>query len=271
MTDSQASKALAEFAAEHGLSFPPEAEIPRQGSTLSREGAAVEAAASGALPGGIEGTLAHFSYVYTWTDSDNNRHSETRRFTLVVTRVPESIGFVPYLGFSGAASKFDEGAGGEDMAPIHMEKSEVLKKASASAYKGTRESWLAQLFSPALIQWLERCDEDFGFELATGVLCVGRMELRTSPSSWRRSAPTPPTSPGRSARSRSRRSEPAARSKRRATPTRTTRAWRRRWRRCRSTRPPTSSPPGLPSPPTCGAPRRCWAGRCAPACSGRCC
>ena len=108
MSGSQASKALAEFAAEHGLAFPAAVELPRQGSTLGREGAVAEAAASGVLPGGVEGTLAHFSYVYTWTDSDNNRHSETRRFTLVVTRVPESIGFVPYLGFSGAASKFDE-------------------------------------------------------------------------------------------------------------------------------------------------------------------
>ena len=61
------------------------------------------------------------------------------------------------------------------MAPIEIgATSAVLKHAAAYAYKGTSQSWLAQLLSPALIQWLERSADDFGFELADGVLCVGR-------------------------------------------------------------------------------------------------
>jgi hypothetical protein len=173
VADSLTPNTLAKFAKEQGLQYAERVDLPAQGKTLSENGT-IEGAATGALPGGVEGSLVHYRYTYTWTDSDNHSHSEERRFTLVVTRIPESIGFLPYMGFAGPASKLSAGAGGEDMAPIEMSKSEVLKRATAMAYKGTRETWLAQLLSPALVQWLERCDEDFGFELANGVLCLGR-------------------------------------------------------------------------------------------------
>jgi hypothetical protein len=173
MTPTSPPNALSKFAAEQGLQYAERVDLPAQGQTLST-GGRVEGAATGTLPGGVEGSLVRFTYTHTYTDSDNHSHSEERPFTLVVASIPESIGFVPYLGFSGPASKLSAMAGGEDMAPIDMRKSEVLKHATAMAYKGTRETWLAQLLSPALIQWLERCDEDFGFELANGVLCAGR-------------------------------------------------------------------------------------------------
>ncbi len=168
------SSPLAAFAAANGLSFAPTAELPARGRTLSEPSGEVEGAASGVLPGGIEGTLARFVYVFRTTDSDNNTSEERRPFTLVVTEIPESIGFIPFFGFSGPASKIDARAGGEDMVTIDMDRSELLEHARAYAYRGTDEHWLAQLLSPALVQWLERCPEDFGFELASGVLCVGR-------------------------------------------------------------------------------------------------
>lgn len=60
------------------------------------------------------------------------------------------------------------------MAPIEMEHVKALKGFTAHAYKGVSERWLAQLLSPAMVQWLGRCDADFGFELASGVLIAGR-------------------------------------------------------------------------------------------------
>ncbi|HWB70270.1 MAG TPA: hypothetical protein VG518_09870 [Solirubrobacterales bacterium] len=164
--------AIASFAELHKLAFSESAELPEQGDLLCR-GGTVEGAATGALPGGIEGTLAHFTYTYTWTDSDNHTHHEERPFTIVVTRVPESIGFMPYLGFSGAGSKLNGLAGGlEQMQKVDLEGHNGLKGASAYAYKGASENWTMQLFSPALIDWLARSDDEFGFELAAGVLCV---------------------------------------------------------------------------------------------------
>jgi len=165
---------LARFARSHGLTYAESADLPDQGATLTQGSGRVEGAATGTLPGAVEGTLIRFTYVYKWTDSDNHTREEDRPFTLVVTQVPESIGFVPYLGFSGPASNLDEDAGGEDMAPIEMEHVKALKGFSAKAYKGVSERWLAQLLSPAMVQWLGRCDADFGFELASGVLVAGR-------------------------------------------------------------------------------------------------
>jgi hypothetical protein len=170
----ETADSIAGFAAANGLAFAPRVELPAQGSTLTRPGGKVEAAATGTLPGGIEGTLAHFTYTYSHTDSDNHTHTEIRRFTLVVTRIPESIGFLPYLGFAGCECKLDPHAGGENMASIDLGDREGFKGARAYAYRGTSESWLAQLLSPALVEWLARSDENFGFELANGVLCIGR-------------------------------------------------------------------------------------------------
>lgn len=165
---------LARFARSHGLVYADSVDLPQRGATLTQGSGRVEGAATGTLPGGVEGTLARFTYVYKWTDSDSHTREENRPFTLVVTSIPESIGFVPYLGFSGPASNLDADVGAADMAPIEMEHVKALKGFAACAYKGISERWLAQLLSPAMVQWLGRCDADFGFELASGVLIAGR-------------------------------------------------------------------------------------------------
>ena len=168
------ANSLASFAEASGLAYSAHADLPAQGSTLTRDTGAVEGAATGALPGGIEGTLAHFTYSYTVTDSDNNSHTEHRRLTLVVTAIPVSIGFVPYLGFSRGASHLLATAGGTKMRRIELGGAPELKRASAFIFAGTNENWQAQLFSPALLEWLARSEDDFGFELANGVLIAGR-------------------------------------------------------------------------------------------------
>lgn len=168
------SSPLAKFAESRGLAYAESADLPQQGATLTQGSGEVEGAATGLLPGGIEGTLARFQYVYKSTDSDGRTSEERRPFTLVVTAIPESIGFIPYLGFSGRASELSSRVGAEDMAPIELEHVKALKGCSAYAYKGVSERWLAQLLSPALVQWLGRCDPDFGFELSGGVLIAGR-------------------------------------------------------------------------------------------------
>lgn len=174
MGAAQTENPIAAFAKAHGLAYSDSASLPEQGSTLTRATGKVEGCATGKLPGDIDGSLARFTYTYTTTDSDNHTQTHTRRFTLVVTAVPESIGFLPYLGFSGPGSNLAANAGGEDMAPIEMDHVEALEDANAYAYKGTSKTWLAQLLSPAMVQWLGRCEDDFGFELANGVLCAGR-------------------------------------------------------------------------------------------------
>jgi hypothetical protein len=60
------------------------------------------------------------------------------------------------------------------MRGVDLGDSAALDGCDAAVYKGTKEGWLEQLLSPALLEWLGRSDPDFGFELANGVLCVGR-------------------------------------------------------------------------------------------------
>jgi hypothetical protein len=165
---------LAKFAESHGLAYAKTVQLPEQGGTLTRSDGKVEGAATGRLPGGIEGSLVHFTYTYTWTDSDDHTHTETRRFTLVVAQVPESIGFLPFMGFTGSGSELSPMAGSTDMTKVDLGKDPAFKDASACAYKGTSQNWLAQLLSPALTDWLARSEDDWGFELANGVLCAGR-------------------------------------------------------------------------------------------------
>ena len=173
MGDPGGSDALTKFAEQRGLAYAATAQLPEQGATLAENGK-VDGAASGKLDGDLDGTLAHYSYVHTYTDADNHTHSETRHFTIVVAELPESIGFVPNLGFSGSASQFSPMAGSSQTESVDLGENRALDGCSAFAYRGTSKTWLPQLFSPALLDWLARSDEDFGFELANGVLCVGR-------------------------------------------------------------------------------------------------
>ena len=97
---------LEAFAKAEGLSFRHGGSLPPHGNLLTR-GGQVEGLVEGSLPGGIEGSLAYYTYTYTTTDSDGHSTSHTRRFTIVVTAVPQSIGFMPSLGFRGAEERDD--------------------------------------------------------------------------------------------------------------------------------------------------------------------
>lgn len=165
---------LEAFAKAHNLPFRGSGSLPKQGNLLSR-GGRVEGLVEGQLPGGIEGSLAYYTYTYETTDSDGNTESHTRRFTLVVTTVPQSIGFMPSLGFSGASSDMS-GVGGAigDVVKVDLGDDARLKGSRCYRYKGASEMWTRCLFSPALVDWLARSENDFGFELSDGVLTTSR-------------------------------------------------------------------------------------------------
>jgi hypothetical protein len=87
---------------------------------------------------------------------------------------------VPFLGFSGPSSHFSPFAGGTEMKGVELDDVAALDGCHAAVYKGTKDVWLTQLLSPALLEWLARSEDDFGFELANGVLCVGRSSHLTA-------------------------------------------------------------------------------------------
>jgi hypothetical protein len=56
-----------------------------------------------------------------------------RKFTLVVTQIPESIGFLPYMGFSGSQSHLSATAGSTEVTKVELPDTEPFKGARACA------------------------------------------------------------------------------------------------------------------------------------------
>jgi hypothetical protein len=165
---------LQKFAAAHDLTFAPSVPLPALGDLLSRAGQ-VEGAATGTLSDGEQGTLAYYTYTYTTTDSDHHTEVHHRYFTIAVTRVPESIGFMPAFGFHGAESEMSGfGAAVDESVQVDLGGDAALHGARCYRYKGADEGFTQQLLSPTLIDWLARSEADLGFELADGVLCTSR-------------------------------------------------------------------------------------------------
>jgi len=164
---------LAEFARSEGLAYSASADLPAKGATLSRGTGQVAGAASGTLPGGAEGTLAYFTYSYRVSDGKHDL-IEHQQLTLAVTEVPESIGFVPDLGFSRGSSHLEPTVGATGMRRVDLGGIAGLADSRCFIFAGTDENWQTRLFSPALLEWLARSEPDFGFELADGLLVVGR-------------------------------------------------------------------------------------------------
>jgi hypothetical protein len=152
---------LESFAFAHKLTAGSGGDLPKTGSLLERSDLKLEGAANGALPGGRSGVIAHT--VHTTRSNDT---TTTHRHTAVITRVPESMGYAPYLligsgfGLSSAAAR----GKAVDAAP----------GVRVIADAGVDEGWLRELFSPAFAEWLQRSPDDFGAELADGVLVVIR-------------------------------------------------------------------------------------------------
>jgi hypothetical protein len=156
MTDGHAeTAALDDFASVHGLEATGDPRLPAEGDLLGRDNLVVHAAIRGQLPGEEPGTLAHLSYTYR---SNDTTHTAER--TAVVLRVPESIGFAPYLGSGGAV--------------LSTKSFELEGGGSVRAADGIDDAWLREVFSPALSDWLERSPDDFEWELSHGVLCASR-------------------------------------------------------------------------------------------------
>ncbi len=132
-TDSHGAP-LGEFARAHGLRLDDAPDIARKGGLLGQDDLRVGAAATGALPGGEPGTVCHLTYTYR---SDDTTHTVER--TAAVLRVPESLGFAPYLG-TGASI----GIGGVPLRSVKLAGGGSLRAAD-----GINDAWLAELLSPA--------------------------------------------------------------------------------------------------------------------------
>lgn len=152
---------LRAFAEAHGLTPGTGGELPMTGSLLSVGDLDLDGAANGELPGGETGVVL----TCTW-ETRSSDSTTTHRRTAVVIRLPESIGYAPYLRIANLFG-FPSGAGG-----LHT--FEPVEGVRVVVAEGIDEGWLTELFSPAFCEWLQRSPDDFGVELDSGVLVVAR-------------------------------------------------------------------------------------------------
>jgi hypothetical protein len=130
---------------------------------------------SGSLPGGRDGTLAHYTYEEESTDSKGNRHTTYYRFTIALLDLAGADRFLQRL-YCQQRHGFRFLDGVEDAfrsnQRVELESDALDRRYEVFAGAHDDMNGVRQVFEPSFIVWLtESAPEDFGFELEAGALC----------------------------------------------------------------------------------------------------
>jgi hypothetical protein len=129
---------------------------------------------SGTLPGGQEGTLAHYTYEESSTDSNGNRTTTYMHFTVMVAEVSDFAPFMQELYAQRRVGfRFLDGA--EDVfrkrQRVEHESEQVDKRYEIFCGAHDDMSRARQVLSPQFLVWLqEHSPEAFAFECVAGTL-----------------------------------------------------------------------------------------------------
>ena len=165
------------YGEQHGMTVHGRGRLP-EATPLLRKGddRYAERALEGELGGGVNGTLALYTYEDETTDSEGNRQTNYYRYTVGLAQLPECAAFVPELYCqrkSGlrALEKFED-VFRRSKERVKLESEALDERYEIFAAKGEDGNHLRQLFSPTFIVWLtDSAPEKFAFELVDGTLC----------------------------------------------------------------------------------------------------
>jgi hypothetical protein len=168
------------YAKDRGLGFDTEREIRAVTPLLlSGGGKSERPAAEGELPGALRGFVA---YHRTAAGGPGGRE-----LTVVVSRVPESLGFV--RAFSCRSKQIEVVRSYEELEylgkwrRLQLESTRFNELYELDVLEGQREAWIRQLFSPVFIDRLaSEAADGFCFELNEGHLCVAEPKHITEPA-----------------------------------------------------------------------------------------
>jgi len=166
----RSEEALRSYAERNGLTLGSEPPWPGYQPVEQQSGPIRHAVwtLSGRLPGGAVGTLRHQAVYGTTLGMDI-----AGQHTIMVARLPESVGYVPMLCVRQKAVDSGLYYWGGDQRPRQsqeFESTELNRRFVIDIAKAQGQNWLWQLFSPSLINWLaHETPPDFGFKLETGV------------------------------------------------------------------------------------------------------
>jgi hypothetical protein len=129
---------------------------------------------SGQLPGGENGTLAHYTYEEKTTDSDGNQQTSYFKFTVAMVDVSEMAPFLEELFFQRRVGfRFLDGA--EDVfrkrQRVEQESEEVDKRFEIFCGQNDDMNRARQVLAPTFLVWLaDHSPEAFAFECVAGAL-----------------------------------------------------------------------------------------------------
>jgi hypothetical protein len=161
---------LQEYADSRGLVLTSESPWPGYVPAEQQTGPVRHAiwSLAGKFPGGAVGRLRHQAVFGSVIGKD-----VAGQHTIMVARLPETVGYVPMLCVRPAELMSGLYYWGGDQRPREtqrFESSELDRRYIVEIAKAQGQNWIWQLFSPALIDWIaHETPPDFGFKLETGV------------------------------------------------------------------------------------------------------
>jgi hypothetical protein len=169
--------AMAQYAGSRRLSYSPSGQLPGL-TPLLRAGTRRETqdVMAGLLPGGLQGTLAHYTYYVRHQSSQGQSTTTPYPFTVVLVQIPETTAFVRKLLCHderriGGVNIFGLDFSGDEK--VVFESAAINERYSIRTAAGQDQAWLRELFTPKFIDWLAtRPMDEFSFELVAGLLCV---------------------------------------------------------------------------------------------------
>lgn len=127
---------------------------------------------NGLLPGGLSGSLAHYTFEESSTDSDGNRDTTYYHYTVAVSQLPETAPFLSELALQRRAGfRFLDGAEDVFRSRQRVEVESELADKKFEIFTGENDDMVKarRVFSPTFIVWLgEEAHEGVAFELVAG-------------------------------------------------------------------------------------------------------
>ena len=127
---------------------------------------------NGLLPGGLSGSLAHYTYEETSTDSKGNRNTTYYHYTVALSQLPETAPFLSELALQRRAGfRFLDSAEDVFRSRQRVEVESELADRKFEIFTGKNDDLnkARQVFSPSFLVWLgEEAHEGMAFELNAG-------------------------------------------------------------------------------------------------------
>jgi hypothetical protein len=127
---------------------------------------------NGQLPGGLSGSLAHYTFEETSTDSNGNRDTTYYHYTVALSQLPETAPFLSELALQRRAGfRFLDGAEDVFRSRQRVEVESELADRKFEIFTGKNDEMVKarQVFTPTFLVWLgEEAHKGIAFELVAG-------------------------------------------------------------------------------------------------------